>query len=50
MLLPNSRVEAGARVRRTILNEEATIAGGALVGDGESITVVGAGATMRVEE
>ena len=50
VLLPNSRVEAGARVRRTILNEEATIAGGALVGDGESITVVGAGATMRVEE
>ena len=50
VLLSNSRVEAGARVRRTILNEEATIAGGALVGDGESITVVGAGATMRVEE
>ena len=50
VLLPSSRVEAGAKVKRTILNEEAVISEGETVGAEGEITVVGAHSTMQVKE
>ena len=50
ILLPDSVVGEGARAERTILDEKAVIAAGAVFGGAGKITVVGANATMEVED
>ena len=50
ILLPDSVVGEGATTERTILDERAVIAAGAVFGGAGKITVVGANATMEVED
>ncbi len=50
ILLPDSVVGEGATAERTILDERAVIAAGAVFGGAGKITVVGANATMEVED
>ena len=50
ILLPDSVGGEGARAERTILDEKAVIAAGAVFGGAGKITVVGANATMEVED
>lgn len=49
VLLPGSHIGRGARVHRVILNENASIADGAAVGEDGAITVIGETSVMRVE-
>ena len=49
ILLPESTVGEGARVERTILNENASIAAGASIGAPGKITVIGDRAVMEVD-
>jgi ADP-glucose pyrophosphorylase len=48
ILLPESRVGAGAVVLRTILNERSSIEPHAAVGSDDKITVVATNSTMEV--
>lgn len=50
VLLPNSRVEAGVRAHKVILNENSAIAEGEQVGEEGTITVVGDKSQMKVKE
>ncbi len=49
ILLPESKVGSGAYVERTILNENASIAAAASVGQSGKITVIGESAVMEVK-
>lgn len=50
VLLPNSRVEAGVRAHKVILNENSAIAEGKEIGEEGVITVVGDKSEMKVKE
>ena len=50
VLLPNSRVEAGVKAHKVILNENAAIAEGKEIGEEGVITVVGDKSEMKVKE
>ncbi len=49
VLLPGSRVGDGCRLQRVILNEDAEIAPGSVIGGSDRITVVGGNGTMEVQ-
>lgn len=50
VLLPNSRVEAGVKAHKVILNENSAIAEGKEIGEEGVITVVGDKSEMKVKE
>ena len=50
VLLPNSRIEAGVRAHKVILNENSAIAEGKEIGEEGVITVVGDKSEMKVKE
>ena len=50
VLLPNSRIEAGVRAHKVILNENSAIAEGKEIGEEGTITVVGDKSEMKVKE